>query len=432
MGSPFTSVSGADNVKAVLQSKEFNIVSYDLGSDSSSQKTKKKKAGTAIFSSNSIMFEQDRQRHQFLRHLIGAAFTPQAVEEGMTNIVKAATQQLSKLGNGKTLNLEDICDSFTQDIAWRQIIGLDLQDNEEEIRRFQKAVKVYVSGVFSMSAYLNFPGKTLLPPYRARKYLAEKVEERIAYLEKHGPDGTTLSAMVFSSDEDSKKKLAHEDIVENALILLIAGTETTGSTLISAVSFLGLHPHIFGKLKEEQRHLISIHGEQFSKEFLDESAYLEAVISETMRVVPVSGTNFRRAEKAIILDGKQIPEGESVFCNIRLTHELDPMIISSSLSSSSKSMDPVTSFVPERWLDPKTKPKENFMPFGMGSRRCLGAPLAMAEMRVFLSILARRVDKFELVGGGFENKRIRWNPASIVPKPTGDVAINATLSNDNV
>ena len=428
IGKPVVSVSGSKNVNAVLQSKKFNIAALDSGigasSASSKHKKGKKKKRQSLFSANSIMFEKDRKRHQFLRHLVGAAFTPHAVQDGMAKIVQAANQQISRIKNRETANMEDICESFTLDIAWRQIIGLNLQEDEEEIQRFQKAVERYVSGVFSISAYLNLPGMTLRAPYRARKYLVSKIEEKIAYLEKNGPDGSTLSAMVFSSDEDSNsnKKLSHDDIIENALILLVAGTETTASTLTSAVFFLGLHPHIFEKLVQEQRELISTHGStKITKKFLDDCTYLEAVIKETMRIVPLSGVNLRSAEEAVILDGKQIPKGANVFCNIRLTHELDPKI------PSSTSMNPLVDFIPERWLDAETKPGEDFMPFGTGSRRCIGASLAMAEMRVFLSILARRIDRFELLGdGSAEHNTIRWKPASIIPKPLDGVPISAT------
>jgi len=207
-------------------------------------------------------------------------------------------------------------------------------------------------------------------------------------------------------------RLSDEDIVENALILLVAGTETTASTLTSAISFLGLHPDMFEKLQKEQAEIISSHGEKITPEILDKCSFLESVIQETLRIVPVSGTNLRKAEETVVLDGKQIPKGSAVFCNIRLTHELDPQVKSESW----------TDFCPERWLDNDTKPKEDFLPFGSGSRRCIGASLAMAEMRVFLSLFARKANKFKLDGVG-KSRKILWRPTSIIPKPDNGVPI---------
>jgi len=422
------SVSGSQNVDAVLRNKKFNIGPITPDSSkglpsSEGRRVKKKKKKPALFSSNSVMFERDRDKHRFLRRLLGTAFQPHAVEAGMAEIAQAADQQMTRVCSaGKMCVMEDVCESFALDIAWRQILGLDLKEDEEEIQRFHKAVNRYVSGVFSISGYLNFPGKTLLPPHRARIYLVSKIEERIRHLNQNGPDGSTLSAMVFSSDEDTKKKLTHEDIIENALILLVAGTETTAATLTSVIFFLGLNPATWDKLVQEQREVISAHDTSITKTTLNECTYMDAVIKETLRMAPVSGGNVRRAEEAIILDGKQIPKGTPVFCNIRLTHELDPMILSKS------SMDPRTDFTPHRWFDTITRPDKDFIPFGTGSRKCVGESLAMMEMRIFISLFARRIDKFELLGAGSEKKSIYWNPASIIPKPFDGVPIRVTSS----
>lgn len=413
MGIPIISVSGSKNVNDVLQNKKFNISSMGQSDDNIGGKGKEKR--NDLYSSNSVMFETDKERHLFLRHLIGAAFSPNAVKQGIGKIVQAAEEQIAEVKGGQRVDMEDICENFTLDIAWRQIIGLDLKD-ADEIEKFHKAVNTYVSGIFSFASYVsNLPGKTLLPSFRARMYLVSKIKERIQYLQENGPDDSTLSAMVFSSHEKSNRSLSTDDVIENALILLVAGTETTSSTLTSAMYFLGLHPHIFEKLSEEQHDIISVHGPDINPKVLDKCHYLEAFISETMRLVPVSGANLRKAEETFVLDGKQIPKGTPVFCNIRLTHELDPK---------TSSMDPLVGFKPERWLNSSMKPGGDFMPFGTGSRRCLGASLAMAEMRVFLTTFIRSVDSFDLLCDVSSTKgTLLWNPSSIIPKPNGGVSI---------
>ena len=87
-------------------------------------------------------------------------------------------------------------------------------------------------------------------------------------------------------------------------------------------------------------------------------------------------------------------------------------------------MDPLVGFKPERWLNSSMKPGGDFMPFGTGSRRCLGASLAMAEMRVFLTTFIRSVDSFDLLCDVSSTKgTLLWNPSSIIPKPNGGVSI---------
>lgn len=377
-------------------------------------------------------------------------------------------------------------DNYTFDIAWRHIIGLNFQnEDKEDIETFRKAVSDYTTGLFALTAILNFPGKMLLrrflKPYRARDYLVSKISKRIDELKQHGPDNSTLSGMVFADSDDDNQKLSKQDIIENVLILLVAGTETTSSTLTSAIFMIGLHNNnkdkdnnqnnVWSKLVQEQQMLCAKFGQHtITKDILSEenAPYLNAVIKETLRIVPVSGTNTREAKVGMELpdnnDDKSsssssstgIPKGAKVFPNIRLTHELDPVFHQNTnnnddnLHNNKSHMDPITGFKPERWLlsiqdegegkgggGGNMLSSEDFIPFGFGPRRCLGANLAMAEMQVFLALLARNVIDFELLGVGSstsnnKNKKnddpiiIEWNPQSIIPKPVDGVPIKAT------
>jgi cytochrome P450 len=67
-------------------------------------------------------------------------------------------------------------------------------------------------------------------------YIEAKLEEKIDSLLKNGPDSSTLSEMVFAVEEDGNdRKLTREKVIENALVLVSAGTETSASTLILAM-----------------------------------------------------------------------------------------------------------------------------------------------------------------------------------------------------
>lgn len=78
--------------------------------------------------------------------------------------------------------------------------------------------------------------------------------------------------------------------------------------------------------------------------------------------------------------------------------------------------------MPERWLNPKTAPDTDFVPFGAGPRFCLGYQLALCEMKVFLATMARKID-YNLIkdhGGDVE-----WNPTmSVIPQPSDGVEIS--------
>ena len=89
--------------------------------------------------------------------------------------------------------------SFTLDVAWRQILGLDLQ--EDEIDTFYDAVNDWIGGVLNpFVALLPQKLKKYTKGRKAYGYLVSKIERKLDDLERNGPDGSTLSCMFFGGD----------------------------------------------------------------------------------------------------------------------------------------------------------------------------------------------------------------------------------------
>jgi len=89
-------------------------------------------------------------------------------------------------------------------------------------------------------------------------------------------------------------------------------------------------------------------------------------------------------------------------------------------------MDVREGFQPERWLDETTKPSE-WMPFGEGGRRCIGERLGMAEMKVFLGMMARKLDRYDLVNVHGDDD-IVWKPDTVMARPADGTEIRATAA----
>jgi cytochrome P450 len=144
-------------------------------------------------------------------------------------------------------------------------------------------------------------------------------------------------------------------------VLILAGSETTASTLTTAILLLGLHPEVFQKMKMEQHALAAKDAGELSLRQLDnECPYLDAVIKEVMRIKPIAGGGAMRSVKeTLVVDGFQVPKGCNVGFNIQLTHKYDPV----TFLPDGFHMDVVKGFNPERWLNMSTRPSE-FMPFG--------------------------------------------------------------------
>lgn len=411
-GYPIVSVSGVDNVKSLLknefQADEKGIGTFLLGKDN---------AGP-VFGDDTLFYESDAEKHGMLRRLVGSAMTPAALDVAIPSIQDAARLQIDDmLKTKRPIKMEDVFQSYTLDIAWKQILGLDL--NEEDAPLFHKAVQDWVAGLMNPLLFMpiKIPGLMKFTKVgRARQYLGRKIEEKIAKLEKDGPDSSTLSKLYFTTDEDGSTKLTREQVTNNALLLIFAGTETSASTLTCASLLLALHPDVWERVRAEQNDIRLKFGDDFNAEVLNQSVYLDAVIKETLRLQPPEMGELRAVKNTIVVGGKQVPKGWCVLFNVKQTHFNDP----STYEKDGSHMDHRKGFRPERWMSESTRPIE-WIPFGEGRRRCIGERLAMTEMKIFLAMLARKVARYELVNDIDQNHAIQWQTDTTLARPADGV-----------
>jgi cytochrome P450 family 26 subfamily A len=447
LGQPMTAVYGLDNMRNVLD-REFKSAEKGgimTGSFAGSDEAQE------IFGSESLLRSVDKSEHSWLRKLVGKSMNPASVSNSIPQLVKGAEIALEEMlveegaGTMSTTGvvMEDVCTRYTLDVAWRQILGLNLSD--EEIPVFHDAVKSWTFGIINPLTTVA-PGFLVkkLKAYKARKYLDGLITSKIDELKQNGPDGSTLSAMVFATDDDdddenekygsntrrskAERKMTTLQIMDNALLLILAGSETSASTLTTAMLFLGMYPDVYKKIQQEQQQLQMKYGNdhQLTRQMMDdEMPFLDAFIRETMRIKPLNSGAPRITKEAIVVDGKQIPKDWPIICNVLLTHDQDPVTIDT--DGYDAHMDVYKGFKPDRWLEEETKPSQ-WMAFGYGPRYCLGVNLAMAEMKIFLSIVARNVE-FSLVNGTDD---IKWQKFSIIPKPQDGTLIHANRRTNSV
>jgi len=178
------------------------------------------------------------------------------------------------------------------------------------------------------------------------------------------------------------------------------------------------------KVVREQQRIVKNHGVNLSWEIIERDCqYLDAVVREALRIKPIVGGSMRGTASTIVVDGYQIPAGWSVTYDRYLTHLLDPL---TNVDNSGSNMDIRRGFSPERWLNDATRPGQEFIPFGVGPRYCLGADLAMAEMKTFLAVLARQMPSFELVKPLKTETDIPWRQKAVIPTPESGVVILPT------
>ncbi|KAF2837523.1 cytochrome P450 [Patellaria atrata CBS 101060] len=176
-----------------------------------------------------------------------------------------------------------------------------------------------------------------------------------------------------------------EDLVNQLMTFLAAGHETTSSAMQWAVHLLCRHPKIQTKLREELRAAlpdIRDPNASITSTDIDRLAYLQAVCSETLRLIPPVAVTIRIAAKDTSIVEQFIPKGTTIV--------LSPWTV----NTSPQLWDDPMTFKPERWLSSMNPTKAAnggadsnfaFMTFLHGPRSCIGGTLARSEFAVILA-----------------------------------------------
>ncbi len=206
--------------------------------------------------------------------------------------------------------------------------------------------------------------------------LFELIDERRA---GNGAREDVLAMMLEARHEDDSPMSAQE-LRDELMTLLVAGHETTASSLAWTFERLTRLPRVLSRLVEEVDS--------------GEDAYVVATIQETLRRRPVlPNVEPRLVKKPFEVGGWRYPTGVCLVPNAYLVHH-DPDIYP----------DPYD-FRPERFLE-ESPGTYTWIPFGGGRRRCIGASFAMLEMQIVLRIVLTRCE-LRAASSGFEPTKRR-------------------------
>jgi cytochrome P450 len=206
--------------------------------------------------------------------------------------------------------------------------------------------------------------------------------------------------------------MSERQVRDEVMTLLLAGHETTALALSWAFLMLDRHPEARDRLEAELASVLGPNEGPASPADVPALPYAQAVVNETLRLYPPAYVTGREAVRETSIGGLRIPKRHIILISMYTTHR-DPRFFP----------DPDT-FRPERWLDglDKRLPRGAFIPFGLGSRKCVGASFAMMEATLLLATIARRW-RFELAPGEVgTHPSITLRPAAAMPGTMRSVA----------
>ncbi|MDA0636801.1 cytochrome P450 [Nonomuraea sp. MCN248] len=275
-------------------------------------------------------------------------------------ITDIAAEKIATWPLGVPIALRDLMQDITLEVIIRLVFGIR---DAERLGRLRALLPRLIKFGGSMSVAMlparlreRAAAAPFLPYARFLKLRAGVdaiLYEEIARRRQDETDGTDVLSRLLASG------LTDEEIRDELVTLLIAGHETTATSLAWAFERLLRLPHVLERLP-------------------DDEPYLDAVVKEVMRVRPAVYEAPRLLDAPLRLGGHEIPAGVYAGPFIPLVHH-DPVAFPSP-----------GEFRPERFLDGQQN--RAWMPFGGGRRFCVGAQLALLEMRVIIREVLHRLD----------------------------------------
>jgi cytochrome P450 family 110 len=321
---------------------------------------------------------QDGERHQKQRKLMTPPFHGERMFDYGEQICEITQQTIQNLKRDETFIARHLSEDITMQIILKVVFGIDEELKFEKLKNLMTTWQSLTSSPLSASV-LIFPslqkdlgswspwGKYL----RMRRAIDEQLMSEILSRRQQVRSSRfdVLSLLMEAKYEDGKA-MSDDELRDNLLTLLNAGHETTSTAIAWALYWIHQQPEVYEKLLHELQSLSTPDPTEIAR-----LPYLTAVCQETLRIYPVVLFTFPRITlRPVNLRGYDVASGIYVMPCIYLTHRREDLY------------PQPEEFKPERFIDRKYSSNE-FLPFGGGSRQCLGQVFALFEMKLILTTI---------------------------------------------
>jgi cytochrome P450 len=319
------------------------------------------------------------------RRLIQPGFHHEKIHALYSIIQKTVTDSLDQFPSGQRVDVYPLMNRLAFDIVINTLFNVKIDpEKRAELGRFitetqdfvmRDIRQPYISWWFKLSGEV---AKYLKESERARDIIRSIIRQRQSASEKKND---LLDMLLDARYEDNGQPMEEGQVIDEILILLIAGHETTANALSFALYLLANHP--------EHQDVLRASTSGLSLDQVVKNDSLNAVVSETMRLFPPAWISDRVAIQ------------DDHFGNIFIPKDTIVVLFYYGLHRNEDLFSQATEFLPSRFARmnaEKDKPKL-FYPFGGGPRLCIGNNFALAEMAIFLHAA---IQKFQFTPSGIQ------------------------------
>jgi len=314
------------------------------------------------------------EMHPRIRRLVMPAFLGSAIQGYEQAMAEVAREHIAKWPVDEPVRFSQLAKNLARDVIMSVVFGVTDPGRRDRLTRALIELDSLIGSRGMMARYMvsMVAGGRWLPFGALDRVNAEidaiiheEIECRRAKpLDDDRKDCLAIFLRLQREEEDGGY-LDDRMIAIFQSFLLLAGYETTATTLSWIVERLVRHPEVMARLDETLAE--------------GDDDYLDAVITESMRVRPALQVTVRSVEKDCVINGLSLPAGAIIMLYINAIHKRPDLYADAD------------AFDPDRFVGAKPISSQ-WLPFGGGAHRCLGAQFSMVEARVLLkTILEHRV-----------------------------------------
>ncbi len=313
--------------------------------------------------------------HRARRRVVGQLFSAVALRSYSPSIVALVEELAAELQAATTpVPLVERMRRFAYTVIATVVLGLESDDREALFSEFE----IWSQALFAIPIAL--PGTPFARALQARSRMLARLGDVLDRARLRVEAGLPLAAgldLLIGGVDEAGLPLADDDLVEQLLLLLFAGYQTTASALSCLMAAVLQDPEVLPWLQGE------LDGLSWPPPEHAEVPRLSALVKEVMRLNPPVTRLFRRTNRELVLDGVLVPAGRVVQVDLAASSRC------SAAADGRAKGDDLEQFRPERHLSPASAP--TLLPFGGGDRVCLGKALAELEIRLMTVGLLRQL-----------------------------------------
>jgi cytochrome P450 len=326
--------------------------------------------------------------HDRARRIMMPAFHREQIEAAVEVMVEEAERALASWRPGDVVDVYEWARELAMRVAMRALLGLDPDDRDKgaaAAHHFERALAFY--GTDFHLRLLRGPGTPWRRLKDSRAVLDEIVYGEIASRRSEPrPERRDVMSLLLETRDEDGSGFSDEEVRDQLMTLLFAGHDTSTSTISFLLAELARHPGALARLYEEQDRVLG--SAPPTAEKLGELPELEMALDETLRLYPPAWIGSRRAVEAFEFAGHRVPAGARVYYCSWASHRLPHVF-----------PEP-EAFLPGRFARERKAalPKGAYVPFGGGSRICIGKRFGQTEIKVVATMLLQR-HRLELLPG---------------------------------